>query len=77
MDDQPLWPVPRELEELIEVDQAGVLEQRDQLLEMILREERPDLDHGAFDAELIRGQVEPAVEIGAGQTAPLPRAAPN
>lgn len=62
IESKPVRPVSTELEEVVEVDEAAVLEVGYQLRQHILRGQGPESDQPIFNAEFLIGKIVSLVE---------------
>src|SRR5207302_7525749 len=70
-------PVAAQLEEIVEVDESQRLELDEEVVERRVADERPDGEERTFYPELVRGEVESLVELGAGEADALEGVAPD
>lgn len=57
VDRQPVWPIPAQVEEIIEVAEAGFLEIFDHLRNHVLGWQRTDRHQILFDVKLFIGEI--------------------
>ena len=65
IESEPVRPVAAQLEEVVEVDEAAVLESVDQVREHVIGRKGAQSDQSVLDAKLLVGQIESLVDYRA------------
>src|SRR5690242_4927801 len=71
---EPLWPVPAEVEVVVEVDKTDRFKIVHQVLERVIVQNRADDDQLSLYAKLLIGQTQLFIDSGAPDSRPLERA---